>query len=254
MKEKYSVKLERVLSFIFKIILLLYLYFQSMVIFHNTVFIGIALWGLLLVGAVVCILRVFLYKSFVKTGGIILLGLFLLSYAIAIFTNMEYGFNADIANWVILALTFAVIYLQDVARDKNSVKKEMAFISKMYIVILDVSVLASLIMLVMAYGSVIYYDGYQLNIGFVENRLWGIFIDPNVASVFSVVAIIISVYYIIQKRSRVFYGFTTAMLLFYIGVADSRTGVLCLFFSIGFLSFMYAQKLITFFLKKVISF
>lgn len=252
MKEKYSVKLERGLSFIFKIILLLYLYFQSMVIFHNTVFIGIALWGLLLVGAVVCILRVFLYKSFVKTGGIILLGLFLLSYAIAIFTNMEYGLNADIANWVILALTFAVIYLQDVARDKNSVKKEMAFISKMYIVILDVSVLASLIMLVMAYGSVIYYDGYQLNIGFVENRLWGIFIDPNVASVFSVVAIIISVYYIIQKRSRVFYGFTTAMLLFYIGVADSRTGVLCLFFSIGFLSFMYAQKLITFFKKKVI--
>ena len=120
MKEKYSVKLERVLSFIFKIILLLYLYFQSMVIFHNTVFIGIALWGLLLVGAVVCILRVFLYKSFVKTGGIILLGLFLLSYAIAIFTNMEYGFNADIANWVILALTFAVIYLQELRPEDHS--------------------------------------------------------------------------------------------------------------------------------------
>ena len=252
MKEERIIKIERTLSFLFKVILLFYLYFQSMVIFHRTVFVGIALWCLLLLGAVSCVLRITRYKYFVKTPGMILLALFLVSYIISIFVNIKYGINADVANLVILGLTFAIVYLQDSARDKIDVKKEMALISKLYIIILDISVVASLIMLVTAYGKVIYYDDYQLNIGFVENRLWGVFTDPNVASVFSVVAIIISAYYIKQKKQRVFFGFTIVLLLFYVGVADSRTGVLCLFFSIGFLTFMFAQKIITSIRKKAV--
>ena len=252
MKEERIIKIERTLSFLFKIILLFYLYFQSMVIFHRTVFVGIALWCLLLLGAVSCVLRITRYKYFVKTPGMILLALFLVSYIISIFVNIKYGINADVANLVILGLTFAIVYLQDSSRDKIDVKKEMAIISKLYIIILDISVVASLIMLVTAYGKVIYYDDYQLNIGFVENRLWGVFTDPNVASVFSVVAIIISAYYIKQKKQRVFFGFTIVLLLFYVGVADSRTGVLCLFFSLGFLTFMFAQKIITSIRKKAV--
>ena len=75
-------------------------------------------------------LRITRYKYFVKTPGMILLALFLVSYIISIFVNIKYGINADVANLVILGLTFAIVYLQDSSRDKIDVKKEMAIISK----------------------------------------------------------------------------------------------------------------------------
>lgn len=255
MKEERLIKLERIFSFIFKIVLLLYLFFQSMVIFHRTVFVGIALWMLLVIGAVSCLLRLVTWQHFKKTGGSILLLLFLISYAIAILANMKYGINADAANLVILVLMIAIVYLQDSVRDKESIKKEMAFISKLYIFILDISVIVSLVMLVMAYGKIIYFvEDYQLNIGFVENRLWGVFTDPNVASVFSVVAIILALYFFKKDKKRVVYGFSIILLLFYIGVADSRTGALCLFFGIGFLTFIFAQNKVHTFKNKGIHF
>ena len=61
-----------------------------MVIFHRTVFVGIALWCLLLLGAVSCVLRITRYKYFVKTPGMILLALFLVSYIISSFVKIKY--------------------------------------------------------------------------------------------------------------------------------------------------------------------
>ena len=51
----HKLKLKETLSFLFKVILLFYLYFQSMVIFHRTVFVGIALWCPVIIGrSVLC--------------------------------------------------------------------------------------------------------------------------------------------------------------------------------------------------------
>lgn len=242
MKEEKLIKVERTLSFTFKILFLLYLFFQSMIIFHRTPFVSIALWGTMFFGVAACCFRIIFFRRFIQTEGIVLLGLFLVSYAVAILANMKYGVKSDAINWLILALTIAVVYLQDAWRDKKCVRKEISIISLIYTIILDLSVVISLVMLVIPYGKVIYFEDYQLNIGFVENRLWGVFIDPNLASVFSVVAIVIAISNIIRKKYRIFSIFTIVLLLFYIGVADSRTGMLGLFFGIAFLSFMALQK------------
>lgn len=252
MKEKKLIKAERFLSFAFEIMFLLYTFFQSMVVFHRTPFVSIALWGALAFGAAACCLRVVFFRRFVHTGGIVLLGLFLVSYAIAILVNIQYGAKSDAINWLILVLTISVIYLQDVSQDKKSIRRQISLISLIYTILLNLSVAVSLIMLAIPYGEVIYFEDYQLNIGFVENRLWGVFIDPNLASVFSVVAIVLAISNIIQKKYRAFSIFTILLLLFYIGVADSRTGMLGLFFGIAFFTFMIFQKRLSVLRKKLV--
>lgn len=236
--------LEEKLAFTFKLILLFYLFFQSLIVFHRTAFVSIALWLMLLLGAMVCVLRAIRIKKFICTKGIILLGLFLFSYAIAIVCNIKYGLGADMANLVILFLTIAIGYVTNSDYEKNSKLKEIKIISHVFIVLIDLSIIASIVMLFIGYGDTLHYDGYQKNIGFVENRLWGVFGDPNVAAVFSVVCLLLCIYFLKTTKHKMFYIFTLILVFMYLAFSDSRTGTVCMIISGSFVSYAALSKLL----------
>lgn len=91
-----------------------------------------------------------------------------------------------------------------------------------------------------------FYNG--LRVGFVENRLYGVFADPNFAGTISVVIILFSVYYVIEEkksRSIRLMGIISVLIQFiYIVLSGSRTAFIALigvsFFGAFF--FMYSKR------------
>lgn len=97
-----------------------------------------------------------------------------------------------------------------------------------------------------------FYNG--LRVGFVENRLYGVFADPNFAGTVSVVILLFSVYYVIEEKESLsirLKGIISVLIQFiYIVLSGSRTSFIALiavsFFGAFF--FMYNKR------KNILSF
>lgn len=235
-------KWEPKLAFIFKILFLLYMFSQTIVIFHRTTIVKCFLWCMLITGIVVCLLRLCKIRNYIRTKGIIWLLLFLVSYLIAILVNRNYGIGSDFANLIILSIAIFAIYLPEISENKDQIKKELELISKIFIGLMNVSVVVSLIMLIVGYGDTWQFEDYILQIGIVENRLWGVFTVPNLAAIYAVVSIGLCLYFWENARKRIYYIITIGLDVLYLVFADSRTGTVCLFVLIVFVSFMLLMR------------
>jgi len=70
-------------------------------------------------------------------------------------------------------------------------------------------------------------NGWDIGIGFLWGRLWGVFTEPNYASVCACVVIVLASYFHRNSRNkylRVFFVINSIMQVFYIAFTDSRTG------------------------------
>lgn len=242
MKKINFIQCEIKLQFIFKILFLIYMFSQSIVIFHRTIIVKCGLWSMLSVGILVCLLRLCRIKDFIKAKGFIWLVLFLFSYMVSIICNRQYGIGADFANLVILGLAVFVIYVPEVGINKIQTKKEMQIIAKIFIAVLNISIVASLVMLMIGYGDIWYYEDYILQVGIIENRLWGVFTVPNLAAIYSVVSVGLCLYFWDTTRNKIYYIVTILLDGLYLAFSDSRTGTVCLFVFAVFVSFMFLQR------------
>lgn len=85
-------------------------------------------------------------------------------------------------------------------------------------------------------------DGWDIGIGFLWGRLWGIFTEPNYASVFSSVCIVMAVYFFRsskKKIAKIFSIINIVVQIFYIAFTDSRTGQVVLGITVTILVFNY---------------
>lgn len=86
-----------------------------------------------------------------------------------------------------------------------------------------------------------------LRIGFVENRLFGAYTDPNYASVMAVIVIVFSLYYLMQRKlhwgMKTFLIFNVFVQISYIALSGSRNGLITLLFACGVGGFFYAYHL-----------
>jgi hypothetical protein len=101
---------------------------------------------------------------------------------------------------------------------------------------------------------------YGIRFGFVENRLFGVFVDPNYSSTISVVVILISMSFIRKTSSyiqRIFLVVNIILQVFYIALSGSRTALveiaICLFVGVFFLTIQKNKKLVTIFQGLVLS-
>ena len=72
---------------------------------------------------------------------------------------------------------------------------------------------------------------YPLRMGFLGNRLFGVFPDPNFGATISVVVILLSVYYIKTNSNRAFTLFNSLNILLqlmFISLSGSRTALIVL--------------------------
>lgn len=246
-----SLKYERRFSLAYKFLLLFYLTAQTIAPLHRTFVIAIFLWAMLTVATVNFVFRLTNINRFYKTPYFLILFAFLCSEAISIVANFKYGVSQNISHFIIFAFIIFLIYANDINRKSNDVWDDLVKLGKTHIAIMDISVIASFVMLFLNYGKTIEIEDYKIKIGFVENRLWGVFRDPNHAAIFMIIAILFSiyaVYYAKNKRVKAYYIISDILMMIYIAFSDSRTARYALLGSSIFLVYVICWK---FFFKKI---
>lgn len=234
----------------FKLVYLVFAFMSFCNLTYLTPVMSIPVDAVLILGAAVAVLRFIRLKSYFKTPGIYFAVLFVLSFIVSMFMNREYGVSDNFKGLVWLCFHFFAFFACDVDRDREEYKKEFKVISVFYIAIMLVMSLASLYQFATGYSVWrSFSDRPLLRAGIVLGRLWGVFVDPNYASVFAATASIFSVYYFRKTRKaviKVLLGLNILIQMCYLSFSDSRTGlaaVFCSAFAYAFLILVKKLKL-----------
>src|SRR5699024_5838668 len=87
---------------------------------------------------------------------------------------------------------------------------------------------------------------YGMRIGFYENRLYGIFVDPNYACTISLICILFAIRNIIKNKKiiqRTLYSFIALIQFSYVALSGSRSGIIQLMAATFFgVFFVYLYK------------
>ncbi len=165
-----------------------------------------------------------------------ILYLFLISYAITCVVNRQENFARNLAMLCYLVVNMMVLYSYDGKKEPGQVKRELLRFNHVFMIVSFVGQLVSFLTyflnLKFSYliGDDIYYYGVY------NGRIWGFYTNPNAASFFSVLNIMLTVVCLIilkgnlPKRLRWFYianAFVEMMILF---MCNSRGSVLALCF------------------------
>lgn len=173
----------------------------------------------------------------------ILLVLFLIALTISIAVNYHYSpvGNIKVLAWqaVFFLLMFSSIKFGRVAKN---------FLDRFQGLLIGFGFTMSLVSLVMFFTRFSYRTPLEqktnpLRIGFVENRLFGSYTDPNYAAVMSVIVMIFSVYYLmkptIKNGLKAFLIVNLVLQLAYIALSGSRNGLVTLLFAASVGAFFY---------------
>lgn len=180
-------------------------------------------------GAGVIIFDFFNDRIFLKQKNIIFLCVFLAVCVISSILNMKYGFLGNIRNTVWLAISFFLLYPVDYKRRKKDILLEITLVSNVLIVVWFFAVVISIVMFLFQIG---YYIDIEPNSfarqGFIEERLFGIFEDPNFAAVTSIILFILSMFNFALCRKKLLKAFYIACMIMdylYVVLSGSRTAI-----------------------------
>lgn len=192
-------------------------------------------------------------KILFRSPNIIWLCLFIISVSISSLLNIKYGILGNINSIIILSIEVFVFYAIDFRREGKDVRKEIWQVEHLVIIIWFIGVLLSLVMFLLQFY---YYhefsDGRYIRMGVVENRLFGVFTDPNYASVISVVVLIFLIKNFLNYKKtsiRIFYILNMLFQFIYIILSGSRTAEVSLSIMILLLSFFSLRYI--FYVKSV---
>lgn len=193
----------------------------------------------LVLGILTLIGRLIFFRDYIKTPGWIVLALFCVSFLLSIFVNRSYGQAGADFKWLIwTGMLFFLLYVCDSSKSVQAYKKEFSVIAHIIIIYGALSAAAGLIMMKTLYYKVwLTGDGETMFAGFRWGRLWGIYTDPNYGGVLSTAAVLLCLYFILEKKGmikKVIYGVLIVLNCGYIVFSDSRTSEICLIAALGF--------------------
>ncbi len=227
MKSKLNDKTFRTIELAYKMIYFLFAFFTYCNITFMTPIMSVMVGLVLLLGAVVGVYRLFRVKHFLRLPGLFFAVAFIVSFAISAVSNYRYGYVANFKGLIWMGLHFFTIFACDLERSAEDYKKDFHILSVFYVSITFVMTLASVIQLIMHYGT-----STPMLSGYVWGRLWGVFIDPNYGSVFSVTSILFSIYYIRiypKTWARILLPINIVLQIVYIAYSGSRTALVTMF-------------------------
>lgn len=199
----------------------------------------------LIMGVLTVAGRMLHWKKYKKMPCLILMILFCVSFLFSAVMNRQYGIT-DNLKWIIwTGIQFFGLYVCDMDRDEQKVKKEFVILSHIYICITAMAALISLIMLARSYSEFFTTADNELIIaGYQWDRLWGVYTDPNYGAVCSVIGILLSGLYLIKRKGAWKLLYAIAMLLnyAYLIFSDSRTGELALMICGGLFLYLCLLK------------
>lgn len=226
--KKKNFNFEYYLEWVFKIGLLLYALLSFNSLCYGKSIISIILWPIVLCGAVLLVMRVRDWKEWISIPSVILLGLFIVSYLISMVVNLQYGYKDGIIKLAFLMFYFFILYTKKKDTPLEFAKKEIHVLGSVLTVYMFVCVLISFALMCIGYTKVeTVENGWDIGIGFLWGRLWGIFTEPNYASILASIVMILSFYFLklnVSRKVKVFLIINDVLQLFYIAFTDSRTG------------------------------
>ena len=137
-------------------------------------------------GAVFLVFRLFRWKNYIDTRGILFLVLFCISYALSSILMRQYGLMENIQAMIWMAIQFFAVYAYDKSRAISEDKREIKIIGWFFIGYTFVLAAAALVMFIVGYYHYRPVVDNAVITGFLWNRLWGLYSDPNYGAVFSI--------------------------------------------------------------------
>ena len=199
----------------------------------------------ILLGAALLLIRAVHIRKYAKMPCAILMVLFCASFLLTTVMNREYGITEN-GKWIIwTGIQFFALYVCDPERDRKRYIREFRILSHTIILCSMAAASASLVMLFRVYSSFITSaDGEFIVTGYTWGRLWGVYTDPNYGAVFGVIAITLSLLFLLRKRGsvRILYGIGIFLNFLYIVYSDSRTGEITLLVSAGLFLILYLRR------------
>lgn len=160
----------------------------------------------------------------------IFLFLFLIIMGISSLLNYHYGLGSNIKLLLNESIYLLVIY--EFSHNRNYSERIVEVFAKVLIAIWFVMVTISNAMFILQtqYSIKLPNRFHPLRLGFLENRLFGVFSDPNFASTICLVSIIFSCMFLFQKQIkakvfRVFLYINNFFCISFILLSGSRTGL-----------------------------
>lgn len=159
--------------------------------------------------------------------------LFLLLGFLSSCVNHQYAFMANIKGLCREEIFFACFYLLN--RNENALKVNQFFekIVKVYSTIWFIAVSGSFYQFLSGVGGLIdtpFYETKIHRVGFFEQRLFGVFSDPNYAAMCSLTVIILNIFVLLQccekKYYKIFIIINMVFQWIYIILSGSRTALL----------------------------
>lgn len=219
----------------FKISYLLLTLISFNVFFARQWFVTYLSYAIVIVGLALGVMRLLHFRDYLNAGVFLLL-FFTLSYVLGSINTYQYGIVDNIKAVIWMLVQYFLLFAFDKNRDYSN-ERDIIF----KVLLLYVSCCSMISMILMAkkwqYETVV-DDIYLIRGGFIHNRLFGCYTDPNYGAVLSVVAIIIAVFFIVTLKNSEKHGKTLRIVLFvllsvsiilnflYICYSGSRTGMM----------------------------
>lgn len=200
----------------------------------------------IVLGAVLILTRLLKWKDYVKTPGLLLMALMCASFLLSTFMNRQYGMT-DNLKWLIwMGIQFFGLYAMPLKRDKSHVIFEYKIIGSLVLVGSVLGSIASLKMLPEGYSQMIQTsDGEFIITGFMWDRLWGVYTDPNYGAVISAIGIFLALGWIFISKGiavKSLCGLAIATNYAYVVFSDSRTATLALALALLFFLGIFVFK------------
>ncbi len=230
---------------IFKILYLLLGFLSFNSISANSTFLTVYSFALTGIGGCYFIYRLVHFDRYKKTKGLLILSLFFVSYAISSIVTFRYGVVSNIKAMIWLGMHFFLLFPNSSQQTAQDIKRECVIIGWVVLAYTFLVSLMSVGCLVLDYYHYKVVNGIGTITGFLWNRLWGFYSDPNYGAVLSVVSILLSVFYLSLTKKK----FIKALLLInvlvevcYIAFSDSRTAQIAMVVSFAWAVVVLAGK------------
>lgn len=189
-------------------------------------------FGATALGVALIFYDLFCDKVMFKMPNVSWLCLFIISVFISSVLSIQYGLLDNINSIILLSIEFFVFYAIDFNMSKDDVYREIYQVEHLIMTVWFISMLFTLWMfLKQSYYYIDLPENQFVRMGVIENRLFGIYNDPNYASVTSLIMMIFSVKNFKRDTSKflkVFYIINIIFMFIYIILSGSRTAEVAL--------------------------
>lgn len=235
-KDSVTERIFNAFELVFKISFLMYGLASFNSFFAQTKVISILLILTTLSAGITLLYRLVNFRRFIHNKMLWLCFAFLASYIVSLVLNLRYANMNGIKALAFMGMQFCLLLATDENKSFEDFKGELNLIFRIFSFYMMVAAFASIVLMLFGYSNIAERNNQYVFSGFVWGRLWGVFTDPNFASVLSIMAIIISLY-AITLRKKVFWRtvniINIILQMLYISFSDSRTGMVVTFITLS---------------------